>query len=115
MCDATGAVMSWKTATTRIIPVAFVTVFILGAAYFVIVTALSTTLQMRVPDEVRGRVMGLWMMAWAGFVPLGGLIAGPIIDAVSISAVLIFGAIVAAVLGLVMDLRDPELHALGAE
>ncbi|CAN5677944.1 MFS transporter [soil metagenome] len=101
--------------TTRIIPVAFVTVFILGAAYFVIVTALSTTLQMRVPDEVRGRVMGLWMMAWAGFVPLGGLIAGPIIDAVSISAVLIFGAIVAAVLGLVMDLRDPELHALGAE
>ena len=78
--------------------IAFVSSFVLGAAYFIIVTALSTTLQMRVPDEVRGRVMGLWMMAWAGLVPLGGLIAGPIIDGVGITAVLVFGAIVAAVL-----------------
>jgi MFS family permease len=101
--------------TTAIIAIAFVSAFVLGAAYFVIVTALSTTLQMRVPDEVRGRVMGLWMMAWAGLVPLGGLIAGPIIDGVGITAVLVFGAIVAAVLGLTIDLRDPELHALGAE
>ena len=101
--------------TTSIIAIAFVSSFVLGAAYFIIVTALSTTLQMRVPDEVRGRVMGLWMMAWAGLVPLGGLIAGPIIDGVGITAVLVFGAIVAAVLGLTIDLRDPELHALGAE
>ncbi len=101
--------------TTSIVPIAFVTVFILGGAYFVIVTALSTTLQMRVPDEVRGRVMGLWMMAWAGLVPLGGLIAGPIIDTVGISAVLVFGSIVAALLAALIDLRDPELVALGAE
>ena len=101
--------------TTSIVAVAFVTAFVLGAAYFVIVTALSTTLQMRVPDEVRGRVMGLWMMAWAGLVPLGGLLAGPIIDTVGISAVLLFGAAVAALLAVVIDLRDPELVALGAE
>ena len=101
--------------TTYVVPVAFVTVFVLGGAYFVIVTALSTTLQMRVPDEVRGRVMGLWMMAWAGLVPLGGLIAGPIIDTVGISAVLLFGAAVAAGLAALIDLRDPELVALGAE
>jgi predicted MFS family arabinose efflux permease len=101
--------------TTYAVPVAFVTVFVLGGAYFVIVTALSTTLQMRVPDQVRGRVMGLWMMAWAGLVPLGGLIAGPIIDSVGISAVLLFGALVAAALAVLVDLRDPELAALGAE
>ncbi len=101
--------------TTSIVPLAFAMAFVLGAAYFVIVTALSTTLQMRVPDEVRGRVMGLWMMAWAGLVPLGGLLAGPIIDSVGISAVLLFGAAVALVLAFVIDLRDPELVALGAE
>ena len=94
---------------------AFVSVSVLGAAYFVIVTALSTTLQMRVPEEVRGRVMGLWMMGWAGFVPLGGLLAGPIIDSIGITVVLIFGAVVAAILAIAVDLRDPELHALGAE
>jgi len=67
-----------------------------------------------VPDEVRGRVMGLWMMAWAGLVPLGGLIAGPIIDLVGISPVLLFGAAVAAALAALVDLRDPDLVRAGA-
>nr|WP_291836046.1 hypothetical protein [Candidatus Microthrix sp.] len=38
-------------------------------------TALSTTLQEEVDDEHRGRVMGLWMIAWAGLVPVGSLLA----------------------------------------
>ena len=91
--------------TTRTVAVAFPAVFVLGGAYFVIITALSTTLQMQVDDEVRGRIMGLWMMGWAGLVPLGSLIAGPVIDRTSISLVLLFGAVVALVLGLVVDLR----------
>lgn len=94
--------------TTGSRPVAFITGFLSGAGYFVVVTALSTTIQMAVDDEVRGRVMGLWMMAWAGLVPLGGLIAGPIIDLVDISAVLVFGAVVALLLGLLMDLSEPD-------
>ncbi|HTO00652.1 MAG TPA: MFS transporter [Microthrixaceae bacterium] len=100
--------------TTRIIPIGFISAFIVGAAYFIIVTALSTTIQMAVDDSVRGRVMGLWMMAWAGLVPLGGLIAGPIIDTVGISSVLIFGAVVAAVLGLVMNLTEPDYVAIAS-
>lgn len=100
--------------TTHHVPTAFVAAFLCGASYFIVVTALATTLQMRVADEVRGRVMGLWMMAWAGLVPLGGLIAGPIIDLTSISVVLVFGAAVAAALAAAMDLRDPDLAQLRA-
>jgi predicted MFS family arabinose efflux permease len=91
-----------------VLPLGFVSAFALGASYFVIVTALSTTLQMRAPDEVRGRIMGLWMMAWAGLVPLGALVAGPIIDAVGIAAVLLFGAVVAVGLAVLIDLSEPE-------
>ncbi|MEI7888498.1 MAG: MFS transporter [Actinomycetes bacterium] len=94
--------------TDTILPLGFVAAFTLGASYFVIVTALSTTLQMRAPDEVRGRIMGLWMMAWAGLVPLGALVGGPIIDAIGIAAVLIFGAVVAAALAVLIDLSEPE-------
>jgi MFS family permease len=94
-------------ATTRSVSVGFVSAFVCGACYFIVVTALATTLQMRVEDEVRGRVMGLWMMAWAGLVPLGGLIAGPVIDLVGISAVMLFGAVVAMGLAICVDLRDP--------
>lgn len=98
--------------TTSVRPIAFVSGFLVGAAYFVVVTALSTTLQMAVDDEVRGRIMGLWMMAWAGLVPLGGLVAGPIIDTINISAVLVFGAVVAGALGLIMDLTEPDYQKI---
>ena len=47
---------------------AFPTVAICGFAYFLVITSLSTALQQAVVDEVRGRVMGLWMMGWAGLV-----------------------------------------------
>ncbi len=93
--------------------VAYPAVFVTGAAYFVVVTALSTTMQMRVDDTVRGRVMGLWMMGWAGLVPVGGLVAGPVIDHVGVVPVLLFGAAVALVLGLAVDLREPDLEAVG--
>lgn len=86
--------------------VAFPAVFVTGAAYFVLVTALSTTLQLRVHDAVRGRVMGLWMMGWAGLVPVGGLIAGPVIDRVGVVPVLLFGAAVAIALAIVIDLDE---------
>jgi MFS family permease len=92
-------------ATTTSPPVAYAAVFVTGASYFAVVTALSTILQLRVDDRVRGRVMGLWMMGWAGLVPLGGLLAGPLIDAVGIVWVLLFGAAVAAVLALAV--REP--------
>jgi predicted MFS family arabinose efflux permease len=52
--------------------------------------------------------MGLWMMAWAGLVPVGGLLGGVLIDAVGLTPVLLAGAAVAALLAVVIDLREPE-------
>ena len=95
-------------ATTSLPAVAFPAVFVLGAAYFVIVTALLTMLQLRVDDRFRGRVMGLWMMAWAGLVPVGGLIAGPFIDRIGMQAVLLFGAAMALLLALLVNLNEPD-------
>ena len=79
-------------------PLAFVAMGLLGFAYFTVVTALSTLLQQEVDDSQRGRVMGLWMLGWAGLVPLGALIAGKVIELTSTSAVLLFGALVALLL-----------------
>jgi MFS family permease len=84
----------------------FPSAFVAGASYFVIVTALVTILQLRVADEVRGRVMGLWMMAWAGLVPVGGLLGGVVIDAVGMTPVLLAGAAVALILGFTIKLSE---------
>ncbi len=90
----------------RMIPAMFAA-FATGAAYFTVITALSTILQQRVADEVRGRVMGLWMMGWAGLVPLGSLVGGPIIDMVGLTPVFLFGAAVAVALAAYARLTPP--------
>lgn len=84
---------------------------IVGFFYFMTVTSLATALQQRLDDRVRGRVMALWVMAFGGTVPIGALVAGPIIDATSVTAVLIGGAVVAAILVIYADLRtDPAVE-----
>lgn len=71
---------------------------LVGASYFTVVTTLVTALQEAISDETRGRIMSLWMMAWAGLVPVGALLGGPVIDRVGTAPVLWFGAAVALAL-----------------
>ena len=77
---------------------AYPVVTLLGFCYFASVTALNTILQEHLDDNVRGRVMSLWLMAFGGTVPLGLMIAGPIAEALSITFVLLYGAAVALLL-----------------
>jgi MFS family permease len=76
---------------------AFPVVALVGYVYFVVITCLSTVLQQHLPDEVRGRVMALWIMGFGGTVPLGVLAVGPFTEAHS-TEVLLVGAAWALVL-----------------
>ena len=71
---------------------AYFVVAVVGAFYFAFITALNTTLQTRLGDAVRGRVMALWIMGFGGTVALGNLIIGPVVDTIGITDVLLFGA-----------------------
>lgn len=71
---------------------AFPVGFFLGAFYFMSANAMVTVFQQNLHDNERVSVMPLWFMAFGGTVTLGGLAAGPIIDAVGPQWVLIFGA-----------------------
>jgi antibiotic biosynthesis monooxygenase (ABM) superfamily enzyme len=57
--------------------------------------------------------MALWIMGFGGTVSLGNLIAGPIVGAVGITAVLLFGAVVAMILFTYADVRTPRLSDHG--
>jgi len=86
---------------------AFPVVAVLGFFYFAMVTSLSTALQERLDDSVRGRVLALWIMGFGGTVGVGNLIAGKVIDATSVTAVLLVNAAVAFALGFYADVRVP--------
>ena len=96
---------------------AYVNVAVTGAFYFAFITALNTTLQARLHENVRGRVMALWMMGFGGTVGIGNLLIGPVVAAVGITDVLLFGAGVALVLAWYADVRPrPDAQVvLGAE
>jgi len=86
---------------------AYAVVFLVGFFYFATVTTLSTRLQEHLDDAVRGRVMALYMMGFGGTIPLGLLTAGAVASHSSISIVVVYGAVVAALLALVVHPREP--------
>ena len=61
--------------------------------------------------------MALWMMGFGGTVGIGNLLIGPVVAAVGITDVLLFGAAVALALAWYADVRPPpEVQVvLGAE
>ena len=87
---------------------AYPVTIVVGSAYFGTVTSLSTVLQEQLDDRVRGRVLALWVMCFGGTVPIGGLVAGPVIEATSVSTIMLFGAVMAAALGLYAYLYTSE-------
>jgi MFS family permease len=91
-------------ALTRQAALAYPVAIAVGFAYFSVVTSLSTILQARLDDAVRGRVMALWMMAFGGTVPVGVLVAGAVADVTSITAIVLTGAAVALALAWYADL-----------
>jgi MFS family permease len=91
-------------ALVRNAAAAYPIAIVLGFAYFAVVTSLSTVLQGHLADRVRGRVMALWIMAFGGTVPIGVLAAGAVASHTSMTAVVLFGAGVALMLGWYADL-----------
>jgi hypothetical protein len=66
------------------------------------VNTINATVQRSVPDELRGRVMALYVTVFAGSGPLGGLFAGGVAQVLGPPAGFILGAAFAsAFLGIV--------------
>jgi MFS family permease len=53
-----------------------VLLFITGVCFTLWTSNANSILQLRAPDHLRGRVVSLYLWAFAGFAPLGGLLAG---------------------------------------
>jgi MFS family permease len=63
-------------APVETVAVAGAILFVVGVGFTVWVSNTSALLQLRAPDRLRGRVMSLFMFAFAGLAPVGGLFAG---------------------------------------
>ena len=74
--------------------VALVAMFFAGAGAIAMAVTANTTIQMSVPDHLRGRVMSVYTTVFAGSVPAGGLLMGWIASAWSVPTALMVGALI---------------------
>jgi MFS family permease len=92
-------------------PLALVTLVIVGMFQMFFLASTATMLQMIVPDELRGRVLSLYMLD-RGFMPLGALFAGTSAHFLGApTTVAIMGAIVIVLTALVAW-RIPAIRQL---
>lgn len=91
--------------------------FVAGLGMLLFFATSNTVLQTIVPDEMRGRVMGVWSLVFGAMIPLGSLEAGALAHWLSTPIALSSGAIVCAISALITLLviqqregRNSALH-----
>jgi MFS family permease len=90
--------------------VALPALFVAGYGHLSSTAASTATVQLSVPDEMRGRIMALWTLSFLGVRPLGSLLSGTIaaVAGVRVSAlVMTLPAVVVALVLLATDDRGP--------
>ena len=73
---------------------------------------INTLLQLRVDDDMRGRVLSLYSIAFFGFAPFGNLAIGNLSGYWGLSLTIGVSAIVALALFLVVFVTVPQLRNL---
>src|ERR1700720_4476016 len=88
-------------AVTRNFYLALVFLTFAGFGMLLFFSTTNTVLQTIVPDEMRGRVMGVWSLVFGAMIPLGSLEAGALAHWLGTPFALGFGAVICAVSALV--------------
>jgi MFS family permease len=85
---------------------------LMGAGLLIALATMSSLVQLIVPDNLRGRVMSIFMMAFRGGMPLGSLLAGFLASRSGPSVVLAVNGIVLTIVALVFLPRGRHLSEL---
>ncbi len=88
-------------AWSRTLPLSALLLSALGGGALLGVNATNAMLQQSVPDEWRGRVIGLYSMSFAGTAPIGGLLSGWMADRFGLTTTLTLNGMLIVAAGLV--------------
>jgi predicted MFS family arabinose efflux permease len=85
---------------------------IVGAGMMITMAATNTIIQTVVQEELRGRVMAFYTMAFLGTAPIGSLLAGVAADRVGPQRTILFGGLACIAAGLWFATHLPRLREL---
>ena len=85
---------------------------VVGAAFMLALAATNTIVQTIVAEELRGRVMAFYAMAFLGTAPIGSLLAGVLADRIGAPATIRLGGAACIAGGIAFAFRLPRLRAV---
>ena len=97
---------------SRNLTVSLIFLFALGFAIVSSTAVTNTLLQKLVTDEMRGRVMSMFMLSFIGAMPIGNLIAGVASHRFGVQYTLAGGGVIIAIFALMVTLSSPKLRQL---
>jgi MFS family permease len=86
-------------ATSTSFPVSLALMIAIGAGGITMAATANATIQLAVPDGLRGRVMSVYTTVFAGSVPIGGIAAGALASAVGVPTTLAISGILSLAVG----------------
>jgi MFS family permease len=99
-------------AISRVLPLNTMLLFFAGASFTICTSMLSSLVQLNVSNEMRGRVMSIYMVAFRGGMPLGSLAAGWIASLTSAPTVLTVNGITLSLVAAYFLLRTGGVRDL---
>ena len=87
-------------AWSRALSLSLLLLAAMGAAILIAVNTTNALLQQSAPDAWRGRVIGIYSMAFAGTAPIGGLLAGSLAEHVGLPVTLTLNGLLIVAAGL---------------
>jgi len=98
----TGGLACIVFALSASLTLALLLLVVLGACTVMSMTVTNTTLQSMSPDEMRGRVLSIWVLFTFGLAPFGYLVAGWVAQVIGASTTLLIGGTLCAMLALLI-------------
>jgi len=99
-------------AITRLFWINAVLLFACGAGMVMVFAMLSSLVQLNAPNEMRGRVMSIYMVAFRGGMPIGSLVGGWLANATSAPAVLTVNGLLLSAVAAWFLLKNAEVRQL---
>jgi MFS family permease len=93
-------------ASSRVLWMSDILLFLTGAALMVVFSTVTSLIQLIAPNEMRGRVMSIYMVAFRGGMPVGSLVSGYVATMLGASAVISINGVLLVGVALYFLLRS---------
>ncbi|HTX90595.1 MAG TPA: MFS transporter [Anaerolineales bacterium] len=97
-------------ALTRWLPLSLIFLVAIGWSFMMVTNNSHAIVQSLVPDELRGRVMGVYTLVFFGSMPIGALLAGELAQRIGETVTVILSGLVMMVLAIVAWKRLPDIR-----